>query len=244
MPEKYFVDCECGQSIQVELFEAGTSKACTFCNKDVPVPDSITLQDKAGDDHPLLNALGKIRQAIEDSAPPFDGQCHSCKNSKAHKRIPIHFNVMEQRDIEGDEGVNLGPSLTGGIQVTATIAASTEHWAFTAIPLLLCNDCYTGFQKSRQRFLVSTYVKILISALLFAAFLYVLIFVSQFLGYMVGGLWAITTFAFFGRSREKKLIAPYLMKYIRKIRWVEDAIMAEEEFHLSVGKAQPIPNRN
>ena len=95
---RYQVDCDCGKTIPVELYQAGASVDCPNCRESVSVPDSITLKQSAGDKYAVLSPLQKIIRTSESSEPPFDGACHGCTAPTVEFEVPIKLQVLIERD--------------------------------------------------------------------------------------------------------------------------------------------------
>ena len=146
MAEKYFIECDCGTRVRVELFDAGANKVCPSCNSSVPVPNSTKLKELSGDKYPHLRPIEKVQRTLENAEPPFDGLCHVCSNQRADYQVPITFNVMAERHVADGGGIR--PTITGGVE--AVVAASEELWQSTTFPLLLCMECHEHFQSAHS----------------------------------------------------------------------------------------------
>lgn len=235
MAEKYFVECDCGKRIRVELFNAGTTKVCPSCNSEVSVPDSITLKELSGDKYPFLRPIEKIQQALRNAEPPFDGLCHVCSDVDADHQVPITFNVMVERHVEDDGGIR--PTITGKVELYA--AASEELRQSTTFPLLLCTQCHAQFQSASSRAKVKNIVNALSLAALFGAFLYFAYHHAEVVATLAGIISLIGAIAWAAKFRQTKKLDPFVLSWLSNIRWVPEAIEAEDEYTLSIGESRP-----
>jgi len=235
MAETYFVECDCATRIHVELFDAGTNTVCPSCNSAVTVPNSTKLKELSGDKYPLLRPIGKIQRTLQHAEPPFDGLCHVCSNSDAHYQVPITFNVMVERHVADGGGIR--PTITGGVKLVA--AASEERWQATTFPLLLCTQCHALFQSSHSSAKVKKTATTLCLVVLLGAFLYFAYYNVEIVAALSGLIWLIGAIAWASRFRQNKKVDPFVVQWLSRIRWVPEAIAAEEEYKLSVGISQP-----
>jgi len=231
MPEKYFVECDCGKRVRVELYEAGTDKACHSCHRTVPVPDTITLQELSGDKYPLLRPLEKIKRTLELGEAPFDGLCHHCEEADAAIQIPIILSVVVERQMKNDGGIR--PTLNGGIKLV--VAEAKVYSEETVFPLLLCKPCHTEFEAvqaaaSRKRKL--GLVALLGLLVVFLVFAY---FNAEVVALFSGILWLIGVIAWASRFRDTKKIDSFIEPWLKDIRWVPEALALEDEYTLSIG---------
>ena len=236
MAERYFGTCECGQRVRVELFDAGTRKVCPSCRASVPVPNSAKLLESSGDPYPFLRPIEKVCRTLENGAPPFDGVCHSCSECRADWSVPITFDALVERHMADDGGIR--PTLTGGIRLVA--GAADEHWQRTTFPLLLCSRCYEDYRRSRLWAEAKNAARLTGLAALLGVFLYFAVYNMELVAALAGVFWLIGAFAWATRFRRNKKIPAYLKPWLDGIRWVPDAIAAEDEFRLSADRPKPI----
>lgn len=235
MAETYSFECECGKLLRVKLFEAGTKKTCPFCQTNVTIPNSTKLKELSGDKHPLLRPIEKIRQTCQLGESPFDGTCHQCQKSLATFQTPCTLNVMVERHVADHGGIR--PTLTG---VKLAVGASEEFWQATTFPLLLCQQCQSQFLSDKSSARTKSGIKLLGLLGLLIAFLYFAYNNAELVAVLSGVFWLIGAIALAARFRDNKKLAPYLNKWLSKIRWVPEAIASEEEYKLSIGDSQPI----
>ena len=168
MAETYFVDCDCGSKVRVELFDAGTQKLCPNCKSTIKIPSSNKLKELSGDKYPLLSPIEKLRVTAESGEPPFDGQCHGCSATRAAWSTLCVLQVMVERHVTDEGGIR--PSVTGGIKLVAS--ASEETWQRIEFPLLLCEQCQTQFEADRRLAKILGAVKFFALLGLLVTFLY------------------------------------------------------------------------
>ncbi|MDB5384580.1 MAG: hypothetical protein JWM11_226 [Planctomycetaceae bacterium] len=237
MSEKYLITCGCGAKTEVQLFDAGTKKVCASCRSSLNVPSSIKLKELSGDKHPLLSPLEKIQRALNDHETPFDGLCHACRCVKADYLIPITFDVMLERHVSDDGGIR--PTLHGGVKLVA--GAADELWQGTTFPLQLCSKCHVNFQAARSSSRVLAGVKSLMFSLIFVAFLYLAVRNLEFIAVFAKFIWLIGAIAWALSFRlKKRKFERYSLPWIRRIRWVPEALDGEDEYRLTVGNSQSI----
>ncbi|WP_144985231.1 hypothetical protein [Gimesia aquarii] len=230
MAEKYFVECDCGKRVRVELYEAGTEKACHSCHKSVMVPDTITLQESSGDKYPMMRPIEKIRRTLELGEPPFDGLCHHCEDADATFAVPITLSVLIERHMDHDGGIR--PTLNGGVKLVA--AAAEEFWQETAFPLLLCQKCHSEFQSAQAAASMKRKLGLVGLVGLLIAFLVFAYFNAELVALFAGIFWLIGAFAWAARFRDTKKIEPYIVAWLNDIRWVPETLALEDEYHLTV----------
>ncbi|MEI8378581.1 MAG: hypothetical protein WCJ09_00540 [Planctomycetota bacterium] len=239
MAEKYFIECQCGKRISVELFEAGTTKTCNACNSSVDVPNTSILKERSGDKYPLLRPIEKIRRTLENAEPPFDGFCHVCGDIDAEFQVPIAFDALIERIVRGNGGIR--PTLTGDIKLVA--GAAEEYWQTTTIPLLLCPQCYSKFQTENSRANTIRNALMVVVLGLFAGFLYFAYFNAEVVAAAAGLLSLIGGIAWVAKFRQTKKTDPFVNRWLSNIRWVPEAIAAVDEYKLIVGTTQPYERR-
>lgn len=66
------IECPCGVSINVEEYEAGSSKVCPECGKSNRVPSLAKLRMLDGETNPYLDSTSRLVAAIQESRSPFD----------------------------------------------------------------------------------------------------------------------------------------------------------------------------
>lgn len=234
MPETYFVECDCGKAIRVELFEAGAEKACPTCNATVAVPASSRLKELSGDRYPMLRPLEKIERTAQLHEPPFDGHCHHCGGTDAAHQIPVTFNILVERYVSDDGGVR--PTMTGGVKLV--VGEAEEVRQTLTFPLLLCEQCHVQFQSSRSTARLKNGVKLLAVLGLLAAFLYFAWHNAEVIAAVSGLSFLVLVIALAARYRDSRKIDPFVQRWIGDIRWVPEAIESEDEFSVEIGRAQ------
>ncbi len=235
MPEKYYVECDCGRKIRVELFHAGSEKRCDSCNKTVLIPSTTELKELSGDNYPLLRPIEKILRTLEEHEPPFDGICHHCDEADAKFAIPISFDVMVERYVKHDGKIR--PTIRGGIALEA--AEYEEVRQELAFPLLLCGECHTEYQSSKQTAALKNRLRLLGLFGIFVLFLVFAFFNVEAVAALVGIFWLIGAIAWAMRFQNTKKIDSYITPWLDDIRWVPDALAMEREYDLIIG--DPIP---
>ena len=233
MTENYFVECGCGIKLRVELFEAGTTKLCPSCKSEVRVPSSTKLKELSGDKYPLLRPIEKIQQALSNREPPFDGQCHGCDEDQATYQVPVTLSVMVERSVN-DEG-GLRPTVTGNILLYT--GAAEELWQSTTLPLLLCPRCHLRFQAANFRAKIYRLLKTFSLLVLGSAFLCFAYFYTELIAALAGVISLIGAIAWMIQFRHTKKLDPFVNEWLCQIRWVPEALAAEDEFQLSVGES-------
>lgn len=236
MPDLYFVECNCGQHLRVELFEAGTTTVCPACRAAVDIPNSVRLKELAGDPYPMLPLLEKVQRAIANGEPPFEGHCHGCDRVPAEYVVPIVFDVLVERQVVGYMGVR--PTLTGGIKLTAE--PTEETWQTTTIPLMLCSSCHSAFRAAEARVEWAARGKRLAFLGFLVAFLCLAYFQFELAMLLLGLLFVIGYAVWQAGVRPAAALPTYVFPWLEQIRWVPEAIAAEDEFKLAVGPSQPI----
>ena len=236
MPEKYFVECDCGKRVRVELHQAGTEKACHSCHRTMRVPDTITLQESSGDKYPLLRPLEKIKRTLGLGETPFDGLCHHCEESDATFQIPMILNVVVERYMENDGGIR--PSIHGGIKLV--VAEAEEYSEETAFPLLLCAKCHAEFVDAREAANRKRMQGLVVLLGLLVAFLIFAYFKAEVVALLSGILWLIGVIAWASRFRDTKKIDPFIKTWLNDIRWVPEALALEDDYTLLIGDSETI----
>jgi hypothetical protein len=219
--------------VAVQLTDAGTQRSCTACPATFTVPNTVKLKELAGDPYPSLRPIEKVRQALADRAPPFDGTCHGCEDGMAELQVPIALQVMEERGTGGYEGVRITP---GGFSFA--FSPAMEQWSSTVFPLLLCLDCFQRFRRHSNHARLRTLINYLLLCGVVAIALWwaseslelSAIHVKQLALLAVIG---IVLLFLYRRNRSRSFAETWL----RRIKWVEEALDAEEEYRIRVGRA-------
>ncbi len=225
MPE---INCECGGTLLVELWDAGVSKTCQKCGASVRVPPLDVLKRLSGDKHPHLNSLQKLVRACELREEPFHGVCHGCNNSEANMEVPIELSIMTVRHIDDESPITVTPFSVG-----VTIPGSMEQWYTYVFPLQLCHRCHDSFVSSFRR---RTVVRWALGGLFALAAL---------IGFLIAipfGIFGIA-FLLFVLARASQRRKPRDMrfdKWLVKIPLVQDVLSQESEYRLSKGKAREL----
>jgi hypothetical protein len=240
---KYHVPCLCGKHIEVELFQAGTQVSCPACHNSVAVPGSLKLKELSGDRYPNLSPLNKIAKTAADHETPFDGTCHHCAKSTAEFHAPVRFDVLLERHLDSDGGIR---PWAGGLGVKLTVSGGEEQWRSVTFPLLMCTPCSARFDKSRSGASRANTLAMLILGCLAAVVFYFVfrnfnlldLVLEIFLRYrfMIVICNAILLFVVVGVTRKG---GQDQIQWVRKIRWVEEAIALEDEYKLSIGAVVP-----
>lgn len=233
MTEKYFVECLCGKSIGVELYDAGTTKTCPSCRAIVDVPGLTKLKEMTGDKYPLLRPIEKIRKTLELGEPPFDGVCHVCGNAEAEFEIPITFDVVVKRHIR--DGGGIYPTLSG---VTLVAAPAEEFRESTTFPLLLCPQCDAQFESAHWRARIKNMAKTLFLLSILGLFIYYVYQDPEAVMALAGIFSVIGAIAWAVAFRQTKKGDLFINQWINHVRWVPEVMATEDEYKLSVGKAQ------
>lgn len=236
MPEKYYVECDCGKRIRVELFQAGSEKRCDSCNKSVPIPNTTDLKELSGDKYPLLRPIEKILRTLEEHEPPFDGVCHHCDEADAKFAIPISLDVMVERYVKHDGKIR--PTITGGIALE--VAESEEVRQEFTFPLLLCCECHTKYESTKLAAAGKNRLRLLGLLGLFIAFLVFAFFNAELVAALAGILWLIGAIAWATRFRHTQKVDSYITPWLDDIRWVPDALALEDEYDLTIGETESI----
>jgi len=218
----------------VELFQAGTTVACTRCNATQTVPNTSKLKELSGDKYPLLSPLNKVIKTTAKSEPPFDGTCHRCGNERATCQVPIQFDVMVERHVQNEGGIR--PTLTG---VELFTGASEEQWQSVTFPLLLCTNCNSDFAKVKSRAAALRTTKNIFLLGLLGAFLYFAYFHLEEVAALVGIISVIGALAWVAKFRDTKKGHHFALPWLKGIRWVPEAIAAEDEYNISVYSSIP-----
>ena len=233
MTEHYFVECACGTKLRVELFNAGDTKICPSCKSEVRIPGSTKLKELAGDKYPLLRPIEKIQQTLSSAEPPFDGACHVCSDIPATHQIPVTLSVMVERHVH-DEG-GLRPTVSGGILLYT--GAAEEFWQSTHFPLLLCPRCHARFQTANSRAQIKRVLKTSSLLILGCAFLYIAFYYTEIIAALAGVISLIGGIAWMMQFRHTKRLDSFVLDWLSHIRWVPEALAAEDEYRLSIGKS-------
>jgi hypothetical protein len=222
------VECNCGASVSVELWDAGTDKSCPKCGQAVRVPSLDALKRLSGDKHPFLSSWQKLARASELREEPFDGRCHGCKGTDADVEVPIELSVLSVRHVDDAPPVLITP-----VSVQLNVPGGTEEWSSVVFPLQLCHDCHGRFVRSfRWRTLLQWSLITILSITALAAF-----WVALPCG--IFGLAAVFAVAIaLGRRWKGDLrFTPWLSR----IPVVQDVLAHEDEYRISRGPAAPIP---
>ena len=195
------IDCSCGTSIEVEEFEAGSSKRCLECGATHKIPSLAKLRMLEGEANPYLDSMSRLITAIAEARSPFDGQCLKC-GEKATREYPVYTRFVKER-ISSDLPVQAG--LTG----VDLDFSSEEEWARLMIPFRFCGPCGIVF---KRRAIVGRLL--LIAGFLAAIAIGLPVFlVAQEYGIiiMLPLLWGIAQIA--GRMRFDRRLDPYITRH-------------------------------
>jgi hypothetical protein len=234
-PSIYHVACTCGENVQVQLFQAGTTASCPSCKNAVSIPGLTKLKELSGDLYPHLAPIDKVLTLFENHQPPFDGICQRCRQRDAAYGIPVEFKVTVERHIEDDGGIRASPL---GLKIT--LGASETHFQIAKFPLLLCKPCSDTFRSARSMSAVSG---VLGTILLTGIILVVATLIGLVLGTVLSARTSITISAAFvlvvvSRTMHSQFARQgnrTLKEWLHGIPWISDALAAEEEYSLSSG---------
>ena len=143
---------------------------------------------------------------------------------------------MEERHVSDDGGIR--PSLTGNVSLV--VGKSEEQWQATSFPLLLCDQCLASFQSDQARNKNMRRLKSLALFGLLVAFLYFAYHHAEVVAALAGLAWLIGIIVFAASYRDNKQLDPNTLKWVSKIRWVPEALEAEDEYVLVTGKPHPV----
>lgn len=237
MPEQYFAACpSCEARLLVQLTDAGTQRSCGECKTTFTVPNSLKLKELSGDPYPSLRPIDKVRKSLVDKAPPFDGLCHGCSQKTAEFVVPVTFSIMEERTMSGDGGVWVTPWF-----VAAHSPGGIEHWSGAMLPLFLCESCLRRFQRERNWSRLRSVAKILLAGCGIGVFVWLasknLELVAAYAKPVAFFAMIIAVLSMRIRGRRRRV---FVEGWLRRIQWVGEAIDAEDEYHLHVGKSQSL----
>lgn len=237
MPEQFFAACpSCGKQHAVRLTDAGTQRSCSACPATFTVPNSLKLKELSGDPYPNLRPIEKIRQALADRVPPFDGTCHGCNTARAEFVVPVGLHVMEERSQSGHGGLWFTPWFA-----VAHVPSGIEQWSSNAIPLLLCTACKAKFEADQRARAIRSTLKILVFAGIVSAIIWFAARNMEFVAFIAKPL-AVAVFvpvlliAKLKGFRQRSSVEDW----VRRIAWVDDALNAEDEYTLEVRKIRPL----
>lgn len=228
---QYFAPCACGEQVRVELYEAGTTRPCPACRAIVEIPNSITLRELAGDPYPTLRPIEKLKQALHEGADPFTGRCHGCGDHTAEFQYPILIQALTERvSADEDQGLKLG--LTG---LSLSAGPTQEQWHTFAFPLLLCPTCRDEFQSQSNRRKIQKRASTIGLLVLLIGFLYLGYSNPEAIAALSGLFVLIGAIAWALQFRYTANVDRFLLDWIRKIRWMDEAIDAEFEYTIVCG---------
>lgn len=229
----YRVECQCGHSIPVELWQAGTAVRCGRCNAEAAVPNTITLKEQSGDKYPFLNPLQKIVQTLANEEAPFDGACHGCSDKIATIQVPVTFKVLQERSLDHDGQIR---PMLGGVSLAA--AGGEETWQTVTFPLLLCNLCRDRFAAEQRSARIRQVIGQVVALALGVGCLWFAYHNAEVVAAAAGVISLIGGIAWMVMHRLTQTVAPYLEHWLQNIRWIPDAIAGEEEFEITAGQPQ------
>jgi len=195
------IECSCGVPIDVEEFEAGSSKACPGCGESNRIPSLAKLRMLDGESNPYLDSTSRLLAAIQESRHPFDGTCIKC-GQHATVEYPVKTRFLKER---------ISPDLPfhGGLTGVSFDFSADEQWMRLTIPFRFCGECSREFKwraivGRSLLFLgliaaIGIGLPILVLTRVFAAFL------------MLPLIWGISQIA--GRVRADRRLDPYLKRH-------------------------------
>lgn len=214
------IECPCGVSINVEEFEAGSSRDCPECGESNRIPSLAKLRMLDGETNPYLDSTARLVTAIQESRAPFDGQCLKC-SKEATVEFPIRARFLKER-FSSDSPVRA--SLFG-----ATLDFSAEeHWVHLPIPFRFCESCGSQFRKRA----ILGRVFLVIGTLLVIAIGIPLFLVAHVFGIflMLPLIWGLSQIS--GRTRVDRRLDPYVSKH----SILEKVFAGEDEVVIRVGR--------
>ncbi len=214
------IECSCGESIEVEEFQAGTKKTCPACGTANSVPSLAKLRMLDGETNPYLDATSRLVAAIQESRTPFDGRCLKCSED-ASVEFPVRARFMKER-------FSSDSPITVGVMSTTLDFSAEEHWIHLMIPFRFCESCGSQF---RTRAVLGR-VFLVIGTLLVIAIGIPLFLVAHVFGIflMLPLVWGLSQIG--GRTRVDRRLDPYVSKHS-----VLDKMFAgEEEVVIRVGR--------
>jgi hypothetical protein len=207
--------------------------ACGNCKAAVSVPDTVTLKQQTGDKYPYLSPLQKILKTLELEEAPFDGTCHGCGETRAEFQVPIAFEILVERVLDHDGAIR--PSLGG---ITLVASGGEETWQTVTFPLLLCSQCRDRFDASRRRARTRKALLLTLYAGIAAGFIWFTYQYTEIVAALAGLLWLIAGIAWILRLRRTSTPDRWLTPWLEGIRWVPEAIAAEDEYRLVIGRPE------
>ena len=231
----YRAECNCGNAIPVELWQAGTRIDCEKCNREIVVPNSIALKEQSGDKHPFLNSIEKLKELRGSGEPPFDGTCHGCGEVQATWEIPASLRILTERILDDDGGIR--PSLTGGVKLV--VSAGEEVWRVVRIPFLLCTDCHDLLEADRRAAKRRKIFGWLFLFALSAGFLWYANLHDELPVAIIVVFAIVAAIAKVWSMRSTRSVEPYAIDWLERIDLVADIIDQEEKFELALKTAEP-----
>lgn len=152
--------------------------------------------------------------------------------------MPIHFDVVVERHIQDESPVQLR-----GVDLAIVVPAAEELHETTEFPLLLCHRCLEEFRsemngESTTRWITRICLVIIgVSAAIFCARR--VPGLVDLLGRAFWLIWIAGALIVIRMTQRRKTINNVLGTWVKKIRWVPEALAVEDEFKLTAGKAQP-----
>lgn len=209
------IDCSCGESINVEEFEAGSSKRCLECGATHNIPSLAKLRMLEGEANPYLDSMSRLIMAIAESRSPFDGQCLKC-GEKATREYPVYTRFVRER-------VSSSHPVRSGLTGVELDFSSEEEWARVMIPFRFCGPCGAVF---KCRAVIGRLL--LIAGFLTAIAIGLPVFlVAQEYGIiiMLPLLWGVAQIA--GRMRCDRRLDPYITRnpLLKKVFSGEDELV-------------------
>jgi hypothetical protein len=195
------IECHCGVPIDVEEFEAGSSKNCPTCGESNRIPSLAKLRMLDGETNPYLDSTSRLIAAIQESRAPFDGNCIKC-NQRATVEYPVRTRFLKER-VSADSPIHMGV-----VGVTFDFSAD-EQWIKLKIPFRFCQNCGREF---RRRALVGRLMLFLGMLAAIGLGIPILIVAHVFGALLIFPLiWGISQVA--GRVRADRRLDPYLKRH-------------------------------
>jgi hypothetical protein len=156
----FFIDCACGNRIEVVAAAAGTAVWC-HCGREVDVPRLSELRRMAGQEAFLTNAVERTRAKLADGYLPGDGRCAVCG---AEAKVMRRFDIVCEKTISVANNLNQGfvtmafwlffgwagllRACIRGTRSHSTELRGRDVWI--RVPLAMCEKCAVPLEGERR----------------------------------------------------------------------------------------------
>lgn len=218
------INCACGVAIDVEEFEAGSSKACPECGESNRIPSLAKLRMLDGETNPYLDSTSRLVAAIQESRAPFDGRCLKCAET-ATVEYPVRTRFLKER-FSSDSPVRVG------LMGTTLDFSAEEHWIYLKIPFQFCQSCGSEFKRRA----ILGRVFLVIGTLLVVAIGIPLFLVANVFGIflMLPLIWGLSQIS--GRTRVDRRLDPYVSKHAV----LEKVFAGQDEVVIRIGRKRSL----